>query len=59
MGKGGKMIKTIGIASRIDLEKIVDTKINLKINVKFKKDWVEQEEHYEKIGLNYLDKKET
>jgi GTP-binding protein Era len=59
LGKGGKMIKTIGIASRIDLEKIVDTKINLKINVKFKKDWVEQEEHYEKIGLNYLDKKET
>ena len=59
LGKGGKMIKTIGIAARIDLEKILEQKVNLKINVKFKKNWADKEEHYENIGLSFLDKKEN
>jgi GTP-binding protein Era len=59
LGKGGKMIKTIGIAARIDLEKILEQKVNLKINVKFKKNWADKEEHYENIGLSFSDKKEN
>ena len=59
IGKGGKMIKSIGIASRLDLEKVVGEKVHLKINVKFKKNWTDNEEHYENIGLNFLDNKEN
>ena len=44
LGKGGKMIKSIGIASRLDLEKVVGEKVHLKINVKFKKNWTDNEE---------------
>ena len=58
LGRGGKMIKSIGISSRIDLEKIVEQKVNLKINVKFKKDWVNEEEYYQNIGLNFSENKE-
>ncbi len=53
LGKGGKMIKSIGIASREDIEKILNNKVNLKINVKYKKDWLTKKEHYEDIGLNF------
>ncbi len=59
LGKAGKMIKSIGIASRIDLEKILEQKVNLKINVKFKKNWVDKEEHYENIGLIFPENKEN
>lgn len=58
LGRGGKMIKAIGMSSRIDLEKIVEQKVNLKINVKFKKDWVNEEEYYQNIGLNFSENKE-
>jgi GTP-binding protein Era len=47
------MIKSIGIASREDIEKILNNKVNLKINVKYKKDWSTKKEHYEDIGLNF------
>jgi GTP-binding protein Era len=53
LGKGGKMIKSIGIASREDIEKILNNKVNLKINVKYKKDWSTRKEHYKDIGLNF------
>jgi GTP-binding protein Era len=52
------MIKSIGMSSRIDLEKIVEQKVNLKINVKFKKDWANEEEYYQNIGLNFSGNKE-
>ena len=53
LGKAGKMIKSIGTASRIDIEKILNQKVNLMINVKYKKDWLNKKEHYEDIGLNF------
>ena len=40
IGKGGSMLKRIGTYAREDLEKILDTKINLKLWVKVKKDWI-------------------
>ena len=36
-----------------DIEKILNNKVNLKINVKYKKDWSTKKEHYEDIGLNF------
>ena len=40
IGKGGSMLKKIGTYARFDLEKMLDTKINLKLWVKVKKDWI-------------------
>ena len=40
IGKDGSMLKRIGTYAREDLEKILDTKINLKLWVKVKKDWI-------------------
>ena len=33
------MLKKIGTQARMDMEKLLDTKVNLKIWVKIKKDW--------------------
>ena len=40
IGKNGSMLKKIGTYAREDLEKMLDTKVNLKLWVKVKKDWI-------------------
>lgn len=39
IGKGGSMLKKIGTEARLDLEKIVEKKVYLELNVKVEKDW--------------------
>ena len=39
IGKQGMMLKKIGTQARKDMEKLLDTKVNLKLWVKVKKDW--------------------
>ena len=39
IGKDGNMLKKIGTYARKDIEKITDTKVNLKLWVKVKEDW--------------------
>ena len=41
IGKNGAMLKRIGMYARQDMERILDTKINLKLWVKVKEDWQE------------------
>lgn len=43
IGKQGAMLKKIGTQARIDMEKLLDTKVNLKLWVKVKKDWRDSE----------------
>lgn len=40
IGKDGNMLKKIGTYAREDLEKMLENKVNLKIWVKVKKDWI-------------------
>lgn len=40
IGKGGEMLKKIGTYAREDLERMLQTKINLKLWVKVKEDWI-------------------
>ncbi len=40
IGKGGQMLKRIGTYAREDLEKELETKVNLKLWVKVKEDWI-------------------
>lgn len=39
IGKGGSMLKKIGTEARLELEKIVEKKVYLELNVKIEKDW--------------------
>lgn len=52
IGKDGQMLKKIGTYAREDLEKMLDTKINLKTWVKVKKDWQDDESIVKKFKLN-------
>lgn len=51
IGKDGKMLKKIGSYAREDLEKILSTKVNLKLWVKVKEDWINNESLLKKINL--------
>ena len=39
IGKNGEMLKRIGTAARHDIEKLLDARVNLKLWVKVRKDW--------------------
>ena len=39
IGKQGSMLKKIGQNARIEIENLLDTKVNLQLWVKVKKDW--------------------
>ena len=39
IGKGGAMLRRIGTQARIDMEKMLEMKVNLQLWVKVKKDW--------------------
>ena len=39
IGKGGEMLKKIGANARYEIEKQLDTKVNLQLWVKVKKEW--------------------
>lgn len=39
IGKGGAMLKKIGTNARFEMERLLETKVNLKLWVKVKKDW--------------------
>ena len=52
IGKNGEMLKRIGTAARYDLEKILDSKINLKTWVKVNKDWQEDEKLLKRFKFN-------
>lgn len=42
IGKNGQMLKKIGTYAREDLEKMLDTKINLQLWVKVREDWLDR-----------------
>ena len=50
IGKGGKMIQKIGSEARQDIERLMDTKVNLQLWVKITKDWRNKEEAVKGFG---------
>ncbi len=52
IGKGGNMLKRIGTYAREDLERMLGTKVNLKIWVKVKEDWLNNDSIVKKFKLN-------
>lgn len=51
IGKNGAMLKKIGTYAREDLEKMLDTKVNLKLWVKVKEDWLNNDNFVKKFKL--------
>ena len=51
IGKNGSMLKRIGTYAREDLEKMLDTKVNLKLWVKVKEDWLNNDNFVKKFKL--------
>ena len=51
IGKQGTMLKRIGTQARMDIEKLLDTKVNLKLWVKIKKDWRDSEYLLKNFGF--------
>ena len=51
IGKNGSMLKRIGTYAREDLEKMLDTKVNLKLCVKVKEDWLNNDNFVKKFKL--------
>jgi len=56
LGKGGARIKNIGAAARAELEKLLDRRVHLFLQVKVTGDWTEDKEHYEAMRLDFGDK---
>lgn len=52
LGKGGDMIKHVGMAARKDIEEMIDARAHLKLFVKVKEDWTRDDEHFRLWGLN-------
>lgn len=52
LGKGGDMIKHVGMAARKDIEEMIDARAHLKLFVKVKEDWTNDDERFRIWGLN-------
>jgi len=55
IGKNGSMLKEIGTKSRHDIEKLVGTKVMLKLFVKVREDWRHKDSVLKSIGYNQQD----
>ena len=52
IGKNGNMLKRIGTYARQDLEKMLETKVNLKTWVKVSEDWQDKDNIVKKFKFN-------
>lgn len=52
IGKGGRMLKTVGVKSRADIEKLLDCHVNLQLWVKVKDDWRNHENILKTFGYD-------
>ena len=52
IGKGGSLLKQIGREARLDMEKLLECKVNLKTWVKVKKSWTDSEQALKTFGYD-------
>lgn len=55
IGKGGALLKKIGMQSRLELEKITDKKVFLSLEVKVEKDWRKKDNALKSFGYQSED----
>ncbi|RHS41004.1 GTPase Era [Clostridium sp. AF02-29] len=52
IGKGGSTLKRIGTAARMEIENLMDTKVNLKLWVKVRREWRDSDMYMKNYGYN-------
>ena len=52
IGKGGAMIKRIGTGARLEIEKQLEARVNLKLFVKVRKNWRDNEVFMKSYGYD-------
>lgn len=52
LGKGGSMIKQLGINSRMSIQEFIDRKVHLELFVKVRPHWRDNENHLREYGYN-------
>ena len=55
IGKGGSMLKKIGTVARREIENMMETKVNLQLWVKVRKEWRDSELYMKNYGYNHKD----
>ena len=55
IGKGGSMLKRIGTSARREIEDLMDTKVNLQLWVKVRKEWRDSELYMKNYGYDQKD----
>lgn len=53
LGEGGRRIKAIGQAARVELEELLDRRVHLFLYVKVRKNWVDDPARFRAMGLDY------
>lgn len=53
LGKGGEMLKSVGMAARKDIERQVEKKVHLALFIKVREGWKNDPEVYAKLGLEF------
>lgn len=53
LGKGGRQIKALGAAARLELEDILEARVHLFLFVKVRERWQEDAERYGEMGLDF------
>jgi GTP-binding protein Era len=53
LGKGGKAIRAIGAAARVDIAAAVEQPVHLFLFVKVREGWGDNPEHYREMGLEF------
>ncbi len=53
LGSGGSKIKSIGMSARRELEKMLDCKVHLFLEVKVAEKWAEDSSRYKNMGLDF------
>ena len=58
IGKGGKLLKEIGVRARKDIEQLLGNKVYLELWVKVEKDWRKKKSHLQDFGYRTIDYKD-
>ena len=53
LGEGGKTIKSIGKAARLDIAEAADAPVHLFLFVKVRENWIDDPERYREMGLEF------
>lgn len=51
IGRGGQMLKRVGTAARLEIEKLVGRKVYLELHVKVRKKWRDDDQILESLGI--------